>query len=199
MDSEFNHVDRQMAQWASKLRDDLNVPTPDCDRLATTLHREIAQLDAQAILSEIGAERVPIRKRHDELRAFQAWMDFAAMQRHKPEIVRAQVIVQNYMCFVYLGNGLFKCLLRHAGADTVTRKCCKFLTDNPVRAFRNAIAHANWTYTDDFAGIEFWARKGEDSSEPMNKFTVLQQDLNFWQNLARCTAYVAIPALDTSS
>jgi len=199
MDAGLQHLDHQMAQWASKLRDDLKLPSSACNRLASALHGEITQLDAQAILSDIGANRVPIGKRHDELRAFQAFMDFASTMSDKPEIVRAQVIVQNYVCFVYLGNGLFKALRCRAEQGTVTNRCCKFLTDNPVRAFRNAIAHANWTYTNDFEGIEFWARKGDDPNEELNKFIVPKQDLNFWQMLARCVAYVAIQALDVSS
>ena len=125
-------------------------------------------------------------------------MDFARTVSHKPEIVRAQVIVQNYVCFVYLGNGLFKALRRQAGRDSVTKKCCKFLTDNPVRAFRNALAHANWTYTEKFDGIQFWARLGDDPNEPLTESVVLQNDLAFWQMLARCIAYVAIPVLDAS-
>jgi hypothetical protein len=73
----------------------------------------------------------------------------------------------------------------------VTKRCCKFLTDNPVRAFRNAVAHAKWQYKPDFSGLTFWSRKGGDASEPLTRFEVSQHDLGFWQALARCVAYVA--------
>ena len=62
-------------------------------------------------------------------------------------------------------------------------------SDNPVRAFRNAIAHANWKYLSDYSGLEYWARKSSDPSEPLSRFEVSQSDLSFWQALARCTAY----------
>jgi hypothetical protein len=68
--------------------------------------------------------------------------------------------------------------------------------DNPIRAFRNAIAHGNWKYLSDFSGIEFWSQKGSDINEPYVKFEVLQEDLNFWQALARCTAYSSYLALE---
>jgi hypothetical protein len=73
----------------------------------------------------------------------------------------------------------------------MTRKCCRFLTDNPIRAFRNALAHANWRYNEDFSGLRFWARKGSDPSEALREFEVSQLELGFWQALARCVAYVA--------
>ncbi len=117
-------------------------------------------------------------------------MDFASASGGLPAIARAQVIVQNYVCFVYLGESCFRDL-RKALPPGVGRACCAYLTDNPVRAFRNAVAHANWRYRSDFAAIEFWARKGASLDEPIVKWEVSQGDLNFWQALARCTAYAA--------
>ena len=97
---------------------------------------------------------------------------------------------------MYLGEFLFKPLVKHSGAGTVIRRCCKFLTENPVRAFRNAIAHSNWRYTDDYRGLVFWAKKGGDAEEPMVEWVVLQEDLNFWQALARSTAYVILSRIE---
>jgi hypothetical protein len=108
---------------------------------------------------------------------------------------RAQVITQNYICFVYLGEACFKALKKEVQAETATQRCCKYLTDNPVRAFRNAIAHSNWCYLPDFSGLEFWARKGADPAERPTRFEVRQQELDFWQSLARCTAYAAYLSL----
>ncbi len=118
-------------------------------------------------------------------------MDFASNVTSNPGVTRAQVITQNYVCFVYLSEAWFRELCKIAGSGTVTKKCCKFLTDNPIRAFRNAISHSNWCYKSDFSGIEYWARKGSDANEPMVKFEVSQSELNFWQTLARCTAYTS--------
>jgi hypothetical protein len=132
----------------------------------------------------------------DELKAFQGFMVFANNIKNNPFITRAQVITMNYICFVYLGNGLFKRLKSIFYSKSVTGKCCRYLLDNPIRAFRNTIAHGNWKYLPDFSGIEFWSQKGSDNNEPHVKFEVLQQDLSFWQALARCTAYSSYLALE---
>ena len=64
-----------------------------------------------------------------------------------------------------------------------------------MRAFRNALAHSNWRYKDDFTGMEFWARKGADLNEPIVRFEVTQLDLGFWQAVSRCTAYATLLTL----
>lgn len=76
---------------------------------------------------------------------------------------------------------------------SLTRRICKFLLNNPVRGFRNAIAHGNWQYTDDYSGIKYYAHKGESKpsleSNEMSGFIVANEELRFWQALARATAY----------
>ncbi len=89
-------------------------------------------------------------------------MDMVGNIPNMPQLTRAQVIVQNYICFVYLGEACFQVLRREAPTGSTVKRCCRFLTDNPVRAFRNAVAHGNWKYTPEFSGLEFWARKGGD-------------------------------------
>ena len=106
-----------------------------------------------------------------------------------PARTRAQVVYQCYVCFIYLGDAWFKVLRKQMPDGSATKRCCKFLTDNPVRAFRNAIAHGNWDYLKDFTGLEFWARKGDIGEEPLSRFEVSRDDLAFWQALARCVAY----------
>jgi hypothetical protein len=123
-------------------------------------------------------------------------MDFASTVRGQPAVTRAQVIVQNYICFVYLGEATFRALRKVAPTGSVLKRCCQFLTDNPVRAFRNALSHSNWTYRADFRGLVFWARKGSDPTEEMSRFEVDQQELNFWQSLSRAVAYAAYTSLD---
>jgi len=122
--------------------------------------------------------------------AFQAFMDMIRQSdRLHPSVVRAQVIYQNYICFVYLNEACFSIVRKELPTGSSSRKCCRFLTDNPVRAFRNALAHANWRYLANFSGIEYWARRGADPTEQMVRFEVSQSDLSFWQAIARCTAY----------
>jgi hypothetical protein len=127
--------------------------------------------------------------------AFQMFMDRYQQVNGEPAVARAQVIYQCYVCFVYLGDAWFKVLRKMMPSGSTTRRCCKFLTDNPVRAFRNAIAHGNWQYLSDFTGLEFWARKGNDPEEPLSRFVWGQNDINFWQVLARCVAYCTAEAL----
>jgi hypothetical protein len=86
-------------------------------------------------------------------------------------------------------------LKQYVEPGSVAKKCCKFLINNPVRAFRNAIAHSNWKYNDDFSGIIFYARKGDQASEPMTEWQVGEESLAFWQALSRCTAYTAFLCL----
>jgi len=38
----------------------------------------------------------------------------------------------------------------------------RYLTDDPVRAFRSVVAHGNWQYAPDFSALAYWARKGDD-------------------------------------
>jgi len=188
-------LDKQMLQWASKLRDDLKISIHESNQLATTISTEVATLTDAAKQRIIAASPINIDDRLDELTAFQAWMDFARNIKGNPPLTRAQVITQLYVCFVYLGESWFKTLRKELASGSTTKKCCIFLTDNPVRAFRNAIAHANWRYKSDFSGLEFWAKKGSDPNEPLSFFEVSDNELAFWQTLARCTAYASFLSL----
>jgi hypothetical protein len=186
----MDHLDRQMQQWSTRLRDDLRIGPPESNQLATTIAKEVAALSDDAKLRIREASQIPLQIRIEELEAFQGWMDRVhTTSEPSPVAVRAQVVYQNYICFVYLGESCFNVLKRELPPGSTAKKCCRFLTDNPVRAFRNAVAHANWRYLPDFSGLEYWARKGAEPTEPMVRFEVLQHDLSFWQALARCTAY----------
>jgi hypothetical protein len=191
------HLDDQMQQWASRLRDDLGVSLAASQAVATSIAEDAHALSAEARAAVFAATPVGLRQRLDELVAFQAFMEEVAIARSQPHLVRAQVIVQNYVCFVYLGEACFKVLRHESQAGSTLRRCCSYLTDNPVRAFRNAIAHGNWQYTPDFSGLLYWARKGSDPKEALGEFEVSQLQLDFWQSLARCTAYAAYTALES--
>ena len=118
-------------------------------------------------------------------------MDEMSAMSHGPHLVRAQVVVQNYVCFVYLQESCFVALRRESPAGSTLRRCCSFLTNNRVRSFRNAVAHGNWEYRPDFSGLVYWARKDSDRDQLPTMFEVSQLELDFWQSLARCTAYAA--------
>jgi hypothetical protein len=122
-------------------------------------------------------------------------MDWASTVGTRPEVTRTQVVSQLYVCFVYLGDSCFRPLKKQFASSTVTGRCTRFLLDNPVRAFRNAVAHANWQYTPDFSGIKYFARKGADPNEALAEWDVSQDTLGFWQALARGVAYAALTEL----
>lgn len=179
-----------MARWATRLYDNAKVPLDKCSALASEIGVEVKALSPESKAAIRKVSPVPVSARLDELRTFQMWMDLAIDASASPAVVRAQVITQNYVCFVYLKDALFDVLRREAPTGSVTKKTCKYLLNNPVRAFRNAMAHGNWTYSADFSGLDYWARKGSDPAEPMSHFQVSQDELSFWQALARCVAYV---------
>jgi hypothetical protein len=192
---DWTQLDRQMGSFGPYLRDGPKIIPPESDALASVLAEEVRSLPRNTLTPVLSGPTLQLKDRLDELLAFQSFMDFVRASPENPGLVRAQVIAQNYLSFVYLGDACFKALKGCAAPGSVTRRCCKFLTENPVRAFRNAVAHANWTYRSDYSGLVFWARKGSDPNEPLRQFEVSQNDLGFWQALARCTAYVAYTEL----
>lgn len=186
----------QMQEWDSFLINEVKIPKDKTHQISSLIAEEIARIPKESkkeIISSI-SNPIPMEDRLEELRAFQGWMDIAHNHR-SPYISRAQVIVQNYVCFVYLGEACFKILKKYLEPGSVAKKCCNYLLNNPVRAFRNALAHSNWKYHDDFSSIIFYARKGDQASEPMIKWEVSGKDLGGWQALARCTAYTILTCL----
>jgi hypothetical protein len=191
---DWKYLDVQIQHYSSFLRDELKLDAAQSNRFATTISQDLESLSADAKAALKNSSIIPAKDRLDELVAFQGWMDTSLQVKH-PSVARARVITQNYICFVYLGESCFSILKKNLPSGSVTRKACQFLTDNPIRAFRNAIAHANWKYKADYSGIEFWARKGSDVTEPMVKWEVNQTTLSFWQALSRTVAYVTFTGL----
>jgi hypothetical protein len=191
----MDHLDQQMQTWSTRLRDDLKIGPPESNQLATTIAREVGALSDEAKQRVRDASQIPLATRIEELIGFQGFMDHVCDVGGSSVMVRAQVVYQNYVCFVYLSESCFNVLKKELPSGSTAKKCCRFLTDNPIRAFRNAVAHANWCYLPDFSGLEFWARKGAESTEPIVRFEVAQQELGFWQALARATGYAAFLSL----
>ena len=191
----YERLDIQMENFSTALATDVCVDSKYTSTLATSLAAEIHLLGPDDRARVANASPVSIAARLDELRAFQAWMELATNESNAAT-VRAQVIVQNYVCFVYLGEACFRELRKVSRAGSVTRRCCEYLTNDGVRAFRNAIAHANWAYAPDFSGLIYWARKDDDKTTPMDRFRVTQSELEFWQALSRTVAYVTYASLE---
>jgi hypothetical protein len=174
---------------------EINLSEQDSHKLGTTIASEVRFLPLNVKQEIAAASPVSLENRVQELIAFQGWMDTAAESETSPFVVRAQVITQNYICFVYLPESCFSILSKKTPSGSVVRKCARFLTDDRIRAFRNAIAHANWCYQNDFRGITYWARKSSNPTDPLVRFEVLQHELDFWRMLSRCVAYAALSNL----
>lgn len=193
----WSNLDKQMKAYHDELTSLVKVGPLTADRLATSIASEVRFMEPQKKQAIRDATPVKLSARLDELRAFQHFMDSVHISGldQSPQFVRAQILAQNYICFVYLSDSCFNELRNGSDSGTTLRKCAKYLTDNPIRAFRNAIAHSNWTYTKDHSALVYWARKGAVRDEPLIKHTVNNETLAFWQALSRCTAYAAFSNL----
>jgi hypothetical protein len=187
----WQHLDAQMQPFASRLTSEVKLTPEMAAKLATTIAADVRFLSSEQKAEMRAASPVPLEDRLTELQAFQGWMDQARTVRDNPFVTRAQVLSQNYICFVYLPEACFSILVKACPSGSAAKKCAQFLSNNPVRAFRNAIAHANWIYRADYGAIVYWSRKGSDLNEPLERFEVEQDDLSFWQALSRCVAYAA--------
>ncbi len=195
---DYRQLDRQLGGFSGRLRTAVGLTADEAAKIATFVAAEVRFLESAQRAAVFAASPVPLHSRLEELSAFQAFMNTASRTRGNGPLTRAQVIVQNYVCFVYLSEACFFALRKNSKAGSVTERCCKFLTDNPLRAFRNAIAHSNWTYTPDFGGLVFRARKGSDPNEALSRFEVSQSELSFWQALSRGVAYAAYTSIDAA-
>lgn len=130
--NDWTHLDSQLRTYGPLFRDELKILTPNSDRIATTIASELQLVESTSLTAD---DPIPTETRLEELKAFQSWMEIVHASKPPPAVIRAQVITQNYLRFVYLGEALFKALKKGTASGSVTRKCCKFLTDNPVRAF----------------------------------------------------------------
>jgi len=188
---DWKHIDTQMRGFSAQLTAEVKLTPLSAAKLATTIAADVRFLTPEQKAEIRAASPVPLEDRLTELQAFQGWMAQAHNVINNPFVTRAQVLSQNYICFVYLPEACFRILSKTCPSGTATRKCAKFLSNNPVRAFRNAFAHANWTYRADFGAVVYWARIGSDPNEQLERFEVEQNDISFWQALSRCVAYVA--------
>jgi len=188
----MDNFDKQMEGWSSRLQEELAISSSASMKVASTIYAEIVKKYEALQQSFLKSKsNVSFQDRIDELIAFQDWMDYSK-QVYRPSVVRARVITQLYVCFVYLGDAMFFKLKDIMPSNALTHKCASYLISDRVRKFRHAIAHANWKYSVDYLGIEYWARGDNNKLE---QFTVLQDELDFWQALSRCLAYTVVTAI----
>lgn len=192
-------LDELMRRYSTRLREDLGMTPPTSNHLASTIAEEINALPREVLCKIRDEDTVGLQRRIDELAAFEGFMEFAyqAQRTTGPSaaLTRAQVVCQLYVVFVYLGDACFTRLRKSAAAGSTLKKCCVYLTDNPIRGLRNAVAHSNWHYADDFTGILFHYFEDEQKTRRKD-YTVSQLELDFWDKLARVTAYAALQTIN---
>jgi hypothetical protein len=188
-----------MRQFSPRLRDDLGLTPPASNCLASTIASEVQALPRDVLRSIRDEDIIGLRRRIDELVAFEGFMTFASQVPtafgNVAPLMRAQVTCQLYTVFVYLGDACFSRLRKSAVSGSVLKKCCKYLTDYPVRGLRNAVTHSSWRYADDFTGIVFHYFEDEQKTKRTD-YTVTQLELDFWDKLARVTAYAAFQTIN---
>ena len=192
----MRNLDAQLKTFKDELVELVGLTSDEATKVATLCAADVRFL-ASDVKDEIRtASLVPIQARFDELTAFQAWSEIAGSSAPHPAVVRAQVVVQNYMCFVYLKDACFTVLAAHAASNSVASRCAKFLSTGLVRDFRNAFSHANWCYNQDFSGLECWVlADARNKAGAVRHFEVSQSQLNFWQALSRGVAYAVYEQL----
>jgi hypothetical protein len=196
MPHSWSKLDDIMRQFSPRLREDLGLTTPTSNRLASMIAEEVKALPSEVLRAVRDEDVVGLPRRIEELGAFESFMTFAAQVQLQQRgfVVRAQVACQLYIVFVYLGESCFLRLRKAAASGSTLKRCCTYLTDHPVRGLRNAVAHANWRYADDFSGILFHYFEDEQRTRRRD-YTVTQLELNFWDKLARVTAYSAFQTI----
>lgn len=187
----WEHVDLQMRKFRSKLMNDLGFDKATSSALATTFAQELktlSEVQVRAIKESFGP--VPIDLVFEEITAFQQWMELAT-EISDPVVKRAQVITTCYTCFLYLGDGCFRKLAKFMPKNTAVSRACRFLVSKPIKAFRNAFAHGKWHYqfTNELASIVYWDWDNLNSKTDV-RWEVNDLELEFWEKLARSTAYV---------
>jgi hypothetical protein len=195
----WKKLDDIMRQFSPRLREDLGLTPPTSNSLASAIATEIKALPGGVLRAIRDEDVVGLGRRLDELAAFEGFMDFAYQAQRTTgrcaPLTRAQVICQLYVVFVYLGDACFLRLRKSAATGSALKKCCAYLTDHPIRGLRNAVAHSNWRYTDDFSGILFHYFEDEQMTRRKH-YTVSQLELDFWDKLARVTAYAALQTIN---
>jgi hypothetical protein len=202
MPNSWGKLDAIMRQYSPGLRDDLGLTPPASNSPASTIASEVQAMPSEVLRRIRDEDVVGLQRRIDELVAFEKFMDFATQAQASsgafPPLVRAQVVCQLYIVFVYLGDACFSRLRKCAVPGSVLKKCCQYLTDHPVRGLRNAVAHSGWRYTDDFTGIRFHYFEDEQKTKRTD-YTVTQLELEFWDKLARVTAYAAFQTINEAA
>lgn len=104
----YQWLDGQLKRFSDRLVAAVGLDEQEAAKVATSVAAEVRFLEPVARGQILAVSPVPLRDRLDELRAFQEWMELASKITGSAAVTRAQVITQNYVCFVYLGEACFR-------------------------------------------------------------------------------------------
>jgi len=183
-------LDLQLRRYAEKYATWLSLPrdSPWLEQAASSVFAEVTALPDSTIREIVDKSSVGIEKRIHEVVAFNAWMEYVnAIEPPAPALVRAQVQSQLYFSFVYLRDRLVVPVRDKLPESSATRAALHALTREPVRHVRNAVAHGEWAYNEDFSGLRFWDRSVE--------IVLLQCELDAWSTLARGVTCAVLEAV----
>ena len=190
------HLDQQIAKFQAALISDVGLTSDESTKVATYIATDIRFLPKEIKDSVSAASWVPLHLRLEALGSFQRWSDFAIAERGKPDIVRAAVVVQTYICFVYLKDACFEALGEQLPSTSVTSRCAVFLSRGKVRDFRNAFSHGNWCHRPNVPTLDCWVACDARNPNGVHRhFEVSNEELDFWQTLSRGVAYVTYDQL----
>ncbi len=163
------------------------------DRLASTIYAEVRSLDDASVNRLRGAMPIPPERYVEEMLAFQKWTEVARQNRRDPFVVRARVMTELYVAFVWLRDSVRVPVREAVGEGTTTWTVCHFLESGPRRLLRNAIAHGRWTYLADFSGIEYWAEPSR--GKPLQRYEIKQDEFGPLQTVSRGASIAMLLAL----
>jgi len=182
-------LDLQLLEYKSELVDLVGIETDFVEMVATKISSEIKSLNIERLNELKNSSPVDLNDRYEELISFQSMMDFFNSQKLAPQMVRAQILAQNYICFVYLKDNYFRALENILPFNSVGQRCFKYLLSSDVKNLRNAIAHGNWSYSTDFNGLNYWYTRKNGNENYYQKYFVTEKMYDFWQRLSRVVAY----------
>jgi hypothetical protein len=184
------HLDQQVAS-VEHLLIGLEVPARFSTALPSHVYDEVLLLDEQTHHELRQGLGVSPEEYLEEMAAFQVWMDFANAAKQSPVIVRAQVITQLYVAFVWLRDSLMYPVSEKV-AEGATKLIFNFFKADERNHFRNSVAHGRWTYLKDFTGLQYW---DGPKDKPLTRFTIDGPELEAWQVLSRATTTAVLLAL----
>lgn len=182
-------IDRQISEVRSDLQD-LRVPLETWEHVASSIHDEVARLDERDVFLLKARLMVAPEDYLLEMAAFQAWMDIAHQNSTNPVVVRAQVMTQLYVGFVWLRDSLLAPVSGVVPAGCVSQHAIEFLSSGDRRRLRNAVAHGRWRYQQDFRSLECW-----DGQPTPTRFNVQADEFKAWQLLSRGVSIAVLLAL----